>query len=283
MSNNGYLQYTPEKVMKIFNDIVLPRPRKIVDGFTFYNELAMLKYRLEVLYPFVDQFIISESTLTFSGKPKELYYENNKQLFSKYHDKIVHVIVDDMPETEDSWIREKHQRRCISRGFGEMTDSDIIMVSDLDEIPNPGLLQYVRKGGLDRLYCLKQDFYYYNLNTFVGSNWTKAKILPYSFFKKEGCEDLEMCRSSFYNVAFNFGGWHLSYFGNQKFISNKIKSFSHQEYNSEKYTSEDLIAERLKNGINLFDDRKLDHIPFEENKNLPPHYELLIKYIEEAN
>ena len=188
-----------------------------------------------------------------------------------------------MPETEDSWVREKHQRRCISRGFGDMTGSDIILVSDLDEIPNPTILQHAREGGLDKLYCLKQDFYYYNLNTRVGTNWIKAKILPYSFFMNEGKQDLELCRSSFYNVAINSGGWHLSYFGDQKFIANKIKNFAHQEYNSEKYTSEDLIAERLKNGINLFDDRKLDHIPFEENQNLPPHYELLIKYIEEVN
>lgn len=212
----------------IGSDVILPRPRKIIDGFTFYNELAMLRYRLEVLYPFVDQIIICESTLTFSGKSKELYYENNKQLFSKYHDKIVHVIVDDMPETDNAWNREKHQRRCISRGFGEMNDSDIIIISDVDEIPNPGLLQYVRKEGLDRLYCLKQDLYYYNLNTLVGTNWTKAKILPYSFFKKEGRGDLELCRTSFFDALFNLGGWHLSYFGDENFISNKIRNFSHK-------------------------------------------------------
>jgi len=250
--------------------------RKIVDGFVFYNEIKMLQYRLEVLYPFVDQFIICESTLTFSGKPKELYYENNKELFSKYQDKIVHVIVDDTPETKDAWDRERHQRRCISRGFKNLADYDIISLADVDEIPNPAILELVRKGGLDQLYCLKQDMYYYNITTLFGRNWIKAKILPYSFYKTIGKEDLELCRMSFFNVAFNFGGWHLTYFGDEKFIANKLTAYSHQEHNTDHFINEEFLLGKIKNGINLFDDRKFEHIPIDQNKNLPPKYELLL-------
>jgi beta-1,4-mannosyl-glycoprotein beta-1,4-N-acetylglucosaminyltransferase len=253
---------------------------KIVDGFVFYNELAMLKYRLEVLYPYVDQFIICESTRTFSGKPKELWYEKNKAMYTKYHDKIVHIIVDDMPTSNNAWDLEKHQRQSISRGFPSMEDSDIILVSDVDEIPNPAILDMVRKTGLNTLYCLKQDFYYYGLTTLVNRNWCKAKILPYSFYKQH--PDLELCRMSFFNVAFNVGGWHLSYFGDEKFISNKIKNFSHQEYNSDKYTNEQSIAERMKQGVNLFDDKKFEYIPVDKNTNLPPKYEFLLQSLEEV-
>jgi len=266
---------------------ILPRPRKLVDGFTFYNELGMLKYRLEVLYPYVDSFIICESTLTHSGKPKELYYQNNKHLYEKYADKIIHIVVDDMPESTVSWpestpawLLENHQRRCISRGFKDMSDDDIIIISDVDEIPNPVVLEGVRKGGLDRAYHLNQSFYYYNLETFVG-NWTFPKILPYYLFKTEFQSDLQRCRKILCSHQFNYGGWHLSYFGDEKFISNKIKNFAHQEYNSDKYTNEKTIAERLKNGINLFCDRKLQHIPISENPLLPPNHEFLIKCIAE--
>jgi beta-1,4-mannosyl-glycoprotein beta-1,4-N-acetylglucosaminyltransferase len=252
---------------------------KIVDGFVFYNELGMLKYRLEVLYPYVDQFIICESTRTFSGRPKDLWYEKNKERFSKYHDKIVHIIVDDMPVSNNAWDLEKHQRQSISRGFSSMEDSDIILLSDVDEIPNPLLLERMRNTALDRLYCLKQDFYYYGLTTLVNRTWCKAKVFPYSFYKQH--PDLELCRMSFFNVAFNDGGWHLSYFGNEQFISNKIKNFSHQEYNSEKYTNEETIAERMKQGINLFDDKKFEVIPIDQNTNLPPKYEFLLECLEE--
>jgi beta-1,4-mannosyl-glycoprotein beta-1,4-N-acetylglucosaminyltransferase len=252
---------------------------KIVDGFVFYNELGMLKYRLEVLYPYVDQFIICESTRTFSGRPKDLWYEKNKERFSKYHDKIVHIIVDDMPVSNNAWDLEKHQRQSISRGFSSMEDSDIILLSDVDEIPNPLLLERMRNTALDRLYCLKQDFYYYGLTTLVNRTWCKAKVFPYSFYKQH--PDLELCRMSFFNVAFNDGGWHLSYFGNKQFISNKIKNFSHQEYNSDKYTNEETIAERMKQGINLFDDNKFEVIPLDQNTNLPPKYEFLLECLEE--
>jgi beta-1,4-mannosyl-glycoprotein beta-1,4-N-acetylglucosaminyltransferase len=69
---------------------------KLIDGFVFYNELGLLKYRLDTLYEIVDNFILVESTKTFSGNSKELFYEKNKHLYEKYQDKIIHIIVDDM-------------------------------------------------------------------------------------------------------------------------------------------------------------------------------------------
>ena len=57
---------------------------KLIDGFVFYNELGLLKYRLDTLYEIVDNFILVESTKTFSGNSKELFYEKNKHLYEKY-------------------------------------------------------------------------------------------------------------------------------------------------------------------------------------------------------
>jgi len=57
---------------------------KLIDGFVFYNELGLLKYRLDTLYEIVDNFILVESTKTFSGNSKELFYEKNKGLYEKY-------------------------------------------------------------------------------------------------------------------------------------------------------------------------------------------------------
>ena len=56
---------------------------KIIDCFTFYNEIELLNYRLNILNEFVDFFVLVESTHTHVGKPKDLYFEKNKE---KFHD-----------------------------------------------------------------------------------------------------------------------------------------------------------------------------------------------------
>ena len=66
----------------------------IYDCFQFFNELDMLKIRLNVMSPIVDKFVISEATETFSGLKKPLYYEENKEMFAEFADKIIHVVVD---------------------------------------------------------------------------------------------------------------------------------------------------------------------------------------------
>lgn len=69
---------------------------KIYDCFTFFNEIELLKIRFEELYNVVDKFVLVEATQTFTGEPKELFFLKNKNLFSKYEDKIIHVVVDDL-------------------------------------------------------------------------------------------------------------------------------------------------------------------------------------------
>ena len=77
---------------------------KIFDCFTFYNEIEMLHVRLEELYDFVDYFILCEAPLTFRGKTKNLFYEENKKMFEKYNDKIIHIVDNEIPKNIDSPI-----------------------------------------------------------------------------------------------------------------------------------------------------------------------------------
>ena len=91
---------------------------KIIDCFTFYNEVDILNYRLNILNDVVDYFIIVESTHTFSGIEKKLIFFENTSLFEKFKDKIIHIIVDDFPytfpninyEKKQQWENEYHQR-----------------------------------------------------------------------------------------------------------------------------------------------------------------------------
>ena len=127
---------------------------KVVDAFIFYNEFDVLEYRLETLYDEVDHFILVESNQTHTGDEKPLYFTIHKKRYQKYLDKIKHIIVTDFPEnlTQEeinelvaipeirnmNWVREHHQRRAISRGIDKLNlqPEDIIMISDVDEIPD---------------------------------------------------------------------------------------------------------------------------------------------------
>ena len=139
----------------------------VYDCFQFFNELDILKIRLNVLDSVVDRFVISEATETFSGLKKPLYYEENKEMFAAFADKIIHVVVDDTPKG-DRWgthERDTFQKNAVTRGLRDCTDEDIVIFSDLDEIPNPDkireILQDFRE---DRIYHFAQRLFYCYLN-----------------------------------------------------------------------------------------------------------------------
>jgi beta-1,4-mannosyl-glycoprotein beta-1,4-N-acetylglucosaminyltransferase len=117
---------------------------RVYDCFTFFNELDLLELRLTELSGLVDRFVIVESTLTHMGAPKPLYYADNKERFAAFRDRIIHIVVDDMPDAaaeKDPWVREVGQRNAIARGLSGARPSDRIIVSDLDEIPKPVALR----------------------------------------------------------------------------------------------------------------------------------------------
>ena len=246
----------------------------------------MLKYRLLVLYPIVDYFLLVEAAHTYVGNSKHLFYQENKDLFKQFQDKIIHVVVDDMPNTKNAWDNETHQRRCISRGLSQIdvNNDDILIISDLDEIVNPDIIKNVKQHGLSAPSRLKMDLYYYNLNTYVTDyNWNAATILSYEQFIKVYNKDSQCVRWGGH-IDIENGGWHLCYFGDSKMIQNKIKNFSHTEFSSDYYANIDLIEKKLDEHKDLFDrpDVRLKFIPIEENQNLPPNYNLIPQYISDG-
>uniref|UniRef100_A0A6C0EZF5 Glycosyltransferase 2-like domain-containing protein n=1 Tax=viral metagenome TaxID=1070528 RepID=A0A6C0EZF5_9ZZZZ len=261
--------------------------KMIVDCFTFYNELDMLTYRLNILDKVVDYFVLVESTHTHVGKEKPLFYNENKYLFEKFNHKIIHIVVDDFPhkypniniEKQEQWINERFQRDCISRGIDKLnlTGEDIITITDLDEIPNPNTLTQIKNNIIVvGINIIELDFYYYNLNSKMDHKWYHSKILTFEKYKElnTGCDNIR-----FYNCPIiNNAGWHLSYFGNEKFIKNKLENFTHQEFNMSEFTNENRIKDRVKNGQDLFNrPNAIIHINIEDNNNLPPDYDIYLK------
>jgi|688.fasta_scaffold167406_2 beta-1,4-mannosyl-glycoprotein beta-1,4-N-acetylglucosaminyltransferase len=263
--------------------------KKIIDCFLFYTELDMLEYRLSVLNDYVDYFVLVEAVHTFSGKQKQLFFNENKQNFGKYKDKIIHLMVYDMPfqypninyELNQQWLNEAYQRNCLKYGIDalQLKDNDVIIISDVDEIPDPQILLKIKMNDLlINFNSLEQDMYYYNLNSKHNDKWYFPKILNYKKYNEMGLtiHDIRMNFKNNLCVPLKNGGWHLSYFGTKEYIQSKIMNFSHQEFNTNEFTDTKKIEERMNKGIDLFNRRiEINNVLIEENTYLPPNYYLL--------
>lgn len=263
------------------------KSKKIIDCFIFYCELDLLTYRLNILDNIVDYFIIVESTHTFSGKEKKLYFNENKHLFKKFKEKIIHIIIDDFPYkypninfyNGEQWKNELYQRNSIAKGLyyiNDLTDNDLIIISDLDEIPDPNTLYNIKKTDIIfDVHTLEMDFYYYNLYTKFNGHWHSCKIISYKKYKELNisCNDIRHINC---DIIKN-GGWHLSYFGDSNFIKNKIINFSHQELNIDEFTDLSKIEKRVKEGRDLFERGSPERIEICNNTYLPPEYNTFLK------
>lgn len=255
----------------------------IIDCFTFYNELEMLKFRLKELNDVVDYFVIVEANHSHNKNIKELFFDTNKNLYSKYLDKIIHIIVDDMPNTNNAWDNENHQRRCIDRGIKQLklSDDDTILITDLDEIPDPETINKIKLKEIiiDDAYALMQDFYYYNINTKHKKKWDPwPKVVDYKSYIKKYNSDCQKIRKLKKQKRIKKGGWHFSYFMDEAAIANKIKNFGHQEFNSTKFTDTEVIAQKIKSGEDLYnrDHEKWNYIDIKDNNYLPNNYKMLL-------
>ncbi|MDR0705439.1 MAG: hypothetical protein LBF88_10695 [Planctomycetaceae bacterium] len=232
----------------------------IYDCFTFFNELDLLEIRLNILNEVVDRFVIVEATRTFSNHPKSLYFETNKDRFSDFSSKIIHLVVDDYPEFETAWTYENHQRNCIARCLHHCKDDDMILISDLDEIPNPKtILEHQHEQeimGFELLQCI----YYLNHIDIRHPTRFCTKMLPYSLFKNSldhvqnyGRCNLEKLNQGTTVTKIRYyksrriqnGGWHFSYLGGIESIREKIQGYSHQERNLDEVTNLQNIAKRM--------------------------------------
>jgi beta-1,4-mannosyl-glycoprotein beta-1,4-N-acetylglucosaminyltransferase len=259
----------------------------IIDAFLFYNEFDLLEYRLELLYEYVDWFILVESKKTFMGKENENCGKwKTEPRYQKYMDKMIHVELGKLkyenPDENQVWENEYFQRNCINMGLQKIANmknlqnEDILIISDVDEIPNPYYLLMI-KSGILKIYTtcnLEQDFYYYSLNFKKRIVWNFAKITNYYSYVNECQSEAQTCRYYQCRYKLSRGGYHLSYFGDVEKIKNKIQNFSHQEYNHEDYLDEEKIRTCLESGKDLFGrmGEDCDYIPILENPNLPPLY-----------
>lgn len=228
----------------------------IYDCFSFYNELDLLEIRLNTLDPVVDKFVLVEATKTHNGQDKPLFYQENAKRFAAFHGKIKHIIVNSFPEAESAWTFENYQRNQIVLGLQGARDDDIVLLSDIDEIPNPELVRkYSSRPGR---YVFRQITYCYYLNCrrILVNPWHYGPA-PYwegtqmmslhdflHLYDSTPCPDCIFLRptvnkgttaskirflreATFHYI--NNGGWHFTSLGGISALRNKLKVYAHQE------------------------------------------------------
>lgn len=218
----------------------------IYDCFPFCHELDVLRIRLHELAEVVDRFVLVESPVTHSGRRKPLYYRDNSSRFADFGEKIVHIVVDDMPVGDDSWRREAFQRNALDRALSECSDDDIVMISDADEIPRASC---VREYRVDQgVMSFQQWLSYYWLNCRDGW-WFGSRIMPFGLFRRfsnatsvrhHGC------------AAISDGGWHFSYLGGISSIRTKLESFAHTEFDLAQYKDYSYLEQVSATGADIF-------------------------------
>ena len=285
---------------------------KIYDCFNFFNELDILEIRLNTLKDCVDYFVIVESNITHSGEDKPFYFEENKDRFSEFLDKIISYKVYDTPndfsnlnesdfEGEDlskiynyiisqtnrfdrntqlDYGRDFFQKESVRRPLLACEDDDVIIISDADEVPNPEILKNLKNLDLkDNIYSLSQPMYSYHVNTMSDPNWYGSKLGLYKNIKNLSFNEIRGDQSL--SIKIPNGGWHFSFMGGEKKIIEKIEAYSHQEFNNDHIKCN--VKNNIENDQDIFFRGQLTQVPIDETypkyllENLDKYSEMIKK------
>ena len=236
----------------------------IYDCFQFFNEEHILDLRLNILNEFVDFFVICESTVNHQGNSKKLNFDSNK--FKKFNNKIIYIVADDTPEeikkphVGGESLVEQHQRNSIMKGLKNCHDDDLIILSDVDEIPDLNKLHMFNKKNQYAVFSQRMFGYKINLLNETENNWHGSKIcLKKNFKSPQWLRDLKFKKYPFWRIdkirnmqIIENGGWHFAYLQKPENILNKIKSFAHGEYNKENFANLKNIKEKINMKKDIF-------------------------------
>ena len=255
---------------------------KIYDCFMFFDEEMLLDLRLSIMDKYVDKFVITEASYMHSGRPKKLVFDINK--FSKFKDKIIYNVVDKQPsnilpvnENDDydtkgekliinSNKREHYQRDMAQKSLNEAEPDDLILVNDVDEIPN--LENIDLKKIKKKIIIFKQKVFFYKFNLlYEGMSWYGSRACRKKDFKspqwlrdtkhkKYPAWRLDVILSNNKYSSIHYienGGWHFTNIKSPEEIEKKFSNFlHHQDFEDSGLTLDD-VKKMVKNKKVLYD------------------------------
>ena len=255
---------------------------KIVDAFCFFNELDLLEVRLETLNPVVDYFVLVEANKTQSLKDKPYYFEENRTRYAKFLHKIIHVKVDDCPASNDGhiWRMENFQRNCIKRGLAQLQldGRDLVLISDLDEIPNPRAIEMTSKMEDIHALAFAMEFFCYYFNVWSpGKGWVGTVMARREILDHVEPQELRNIKDHAPRVV--NAGWHFSWLGGVDKIREKLLSCIEPFDKSTVPSKEELekrFADRVRDGgqfnLVLSEDNSVPLALVKENELVYPEF-----------
>ena len=248
----------------------------------YFDEEVVLDLRLNTLDRYIDYFVIVESTFTHKGEKRSLKF--NQKKFEKFKDKIIYLIFDKEPdgiekiyETDNEGTktnkyilnaakRENGQRNYILNGLRKAEAKDLILISDVDEIPN--LENIDIKKMKEKIIMFQQDMFYYKFNLkfpnieWIGTKGCKKKNL----INPQWLRNIKNRKYPLYRIdtlfskkkyisskIVNNGGWHFSCIKTAEEIEHKLKSFlHHREFDLEPLDTEG-IRKLMENKQAIYD------------------------------
>ena len=255
---------------------------KVFDCFTFYKEFDLLELRLEELWDVVDYFVIAEAGHTHQGAPKPYHLlDENWDRFKKYHSKIRHIKVEDMPNTSNAWENENHQRRSLQRGLYDMQPEDLIITGDADEIVRPEVIELIKEDENDyNRYIPFLPLFYFKLNYLMvnpcGIHGKSVVTRGRAFLDPQKEREttfphlpppanLDWC-------FINHGGWHFSYLGDTEYAVNKLKTFAHAETNIPEIVDHINVDEMIKRKVGIGWERGEERFAYVTIEDYMPQY-----------
>lgn len=264
--------------------------RKVYDLLMVNDEMDWLEIRLHTLASTVDYFVIMESPFTFTGREKPLVLKENWDRFKEFHNKIIYHVLENPPiGSTRTWDYEDFQRNAMflqtfpgMQGSQEAQLGDIVIVSDVDEIPRPATLMLLRNCDVPRRITIRSRFYYYGFqNLHIGEEWAHPQatifgglgkgetVLPADLRNGEGGNRLKgwWDKQDLYNA-----GWHCSTcFETVEQVLTKMSSFSHTGLNQEQYREPTRIVDRVRKGKDLWDREGESYQRIDVNEDIPKY------------
>ena len=257
----------------------------------YYDEDLLLDIRLNVLNKFVKKFVICEATYNHNGSPKKINFDINK--FKKFEDKIIFLKLEEQPDNlrkinkindnkknskilDNALLRENFQRNFLINGIKDSSDEDLILISDLDEIPNLNNYRYKNK-----ISIFKHKMFCYKLNLeYPDFYWIGTKICKKKYLKSpQWLRELKFKKRPFWRVdklrlnnILENGGWHFCNLKSPKKLLYKYKNvcetndqFIFKNKISKRYLNENTIKKNIKKRLSIigrnehFNAKKLDN------------------------
>tara|TARA_Y100001936_G_C15926103_1_gene586763 strand:- start:54 stop:869 length:816 start_codon:yes stop_codon:yes gene_type:complete len=256
---------------------------KIYDCFSYWDEDLLLKIRFNILNDYVDFFVVVEGNKTWQDNPKKLKF--NIDNFKEFEKKIIYIPVEDMPKGDNPYLRENFQRNAIERGIRNANEDDIIIISDLDEIPNPKNFFRFKKSM--RYAVFRQLHFYYKLNLQSKQNpfWYGSRICVKKYLRSpQWLRDLKFKKRPIWRIdkfrlnnIIDNGGWHFCNLKKPEDLLYKYKNLceTNDPYNfnekiDEKYLDLKEIKKRVDSGQDIIG-REENYLPISLDERFPDY------------